>query len=153
MARDSANASSFQERSATLRLAVSALPAFRGSVPRQVLRARQYSHINTRGPNSQPILGKHRSVPIHLSCFTRNTSHVCPPVSLGNGGLLYRETYTHARKHKHTQTACSFLRIISLWSVSAWLGKAHFLPSVHSLQDHTNTHTHTRSTCINSSRL
>lgn len=53
---------------------------------------------------------------------------------------------THARKHKHTHThmraACSFLRIISLWSVSAWLSKAHFLPSVYSLQDHTK---HTQS--------
>lgn len=42
----------------------------------------------------------------------------------------------HTDTTTRMQAACSFLRIISLWSVSAWLGKAHFLPSVLSLQDH-----------------
>lgn len=136
MARDSTNASSFQEWSATLRLAVSALPAFWGNVPRQVLRARQYSHINSRRPNSQPILGN--SVPFPFTCHASLRTRVMSVhmLAFGNGGLLYRNTHTHTDTTTRMQAACSFLRIISLWSVSAWLGKAHFLPSVLSLQDH-----------------
>lgn len=134
MARDSTNASSFQERSATLRLAVSALPAFWGNVPRQVLWARQYSHTNIRRPNSQPIFCN--SVPFLFTCHASLRTRVMSVhlLAFGNAGLLYRNTHTDTTTRM--QAACSFLRIISLWSVSAWLGKAYFLPSVHSLQDH-----------------
>lgn len=49
----------------------------------------------------------------------------------------FTRTHTRTNTNTHKQAACSFLRIISPWSVSAWLGKAYFLPSVYSLQDHT----------------
>lgn len=152
MARDRANVSSFQERSAMLRLAVSALPGVLGErsqtgAPSQTVFP--HKHSQTQFPANPR---QQRSVPIHLSCFTRNTSHVCPPVSFGNGGLLY--SYTQARKHKkHT-----YKQHAASWGLSHC---GQFLPGLIRLiscpastlymttkNAHIQTHTH-----INSCRL
>lgn len=131
-------------------------PVFWGSVPRQVLRARQYSHINIHRPNSQPILGN--SVPFPFTCHASLGTQVMSVHLLASVMVDYfPATQSRANTTTHIQTACGFLRIISLWSVSAWVDKAHFLPSVHSLYMTTEnapnqTDTHSRSTCINSRR-
>lgn len=111
-------------------------PVFRGSVPRQVLRARQYSHINIHRPNSQPI--RSNSVPFPFTCHASLGTQV---MSVHLLALVIVDYFT--APHTPTQTACRFLRIISLWSASAWLGKAHFLPCVHSLRDRTFRQTRT----------
>lgn len=54
-----------------------------------------YKHLQTQFPVN-PL--QQRSVLIHLSCFTSNTSHVCPPVSFGNGGPLYGNTHASSRQ-------------------------------------------------------
>jgi len=136
MARDSANASSFQERSATLCLAVSAPPSVlrersQTGAPSQTVFPYKHS-----GTNSLPILSN--NVPFPFTCHASLRTQVMFVHLLALVMVDYfRGTYTNT----NTQTARSFLRINSLWSVSAWLGKAHFLPSIHSLQDHTE-HTH-----------
>ncbi len=113
MARDSANAHSFQERSATLRLAVSALPAFRGSVPRQVLRARQYSLINIRRPNSQPILSN--NVPFPFTCHASLGTQVMSVHLLAQVMVDYfTGTHTHANTHASSmQLPEDYLAVVS----------------------------------------
>lgn len=103
-----------------LRLAVSALPGVLGErsqtgAPSQTLFP--YKHSQTQFPANPR---QQRSVPIHLSCFTRNTSHVCPPVSFGNGGLL--QSCTRVRKHTHTHTNSMQLPEDYLTVVSFCLG-------------------------------
>lgn len=128
MARAGANASSSSERSASLCLAVSALLSF--SVQRSQTGARSQTVFPHKQRRFLAELGNNLPFPFtcHASPGTRVVSvHLVAGVMWA---ALQEQTHTH------TDAACSFLRIISQWSLSVWIAKTHFLPSVHSLQEH-----------------
>lgn len=105
-----------------------------------------HKHSQTQFPANPR---QHRSVPIHLSRFAGNTSHVCPPVSLGNGGLLCRNTH----RHKHTNRMQLPEDYLTVGQFLPGLVRLISCPASTLHRTHTHTqYTHT-SACINSRRL